>query len=164
MRKIYSYLLAAIAALALAVPATAQTVTVTGQVTDATDGQPLIGAGVLLSGGSGTITDFDGKFVIQAPANATITFSSLGYVSVTEAVNGRGVIMSDMGTSFAAPIICGLMACLWQAMPEKSAEEIINLVRQSGENSEHPDNVYGYGMPNFWRAYMVGKLEVKSEK
>ena len=91
MRKIYSYLLAAIAAFALAVPATAQTVTVTGQVTDATDGQPLIGAGVLLSGGSGTITDFDGKFVIQAPANATITFSSLGYVSVTEAVNGRTV-------------------------------------------------------------------------
>ena len=92
MRKIYSYLLAALAAIALAVPATAQTVTVTGQVTDATDGQPLIGAGVVLSGGSGTITDFDGKFVIQAPANATITFSSLGYVSVTEAVNGRGVI------------------------------------------------------------------------
>ena len=46
MRKIYSYLLAAIAAFALAVPATAQTVSVTGQVTDATDGQPLIGAGV----------------------------------------------------------------------------------------------------------------------
>jgi subtilisin family serine protease len=75
----------------------------------------------------------------------------------TRLVNGRGVIMSDMGTSFAAPVICGLMACLWQAMPEKSAEEIINLVRQSGENSEHPDNVYGYGMPNFWRAYMIGK-------
>ena len=37
----------------------------------------------------------------------------------TRLVNGRGVIMSDMGTSFAAPVICGLMACLWQAMPEK---------------------------------------------
>jgi subtilisin family serine protease len=82
----------------------------------------------------------------------------------TRLVNGRGVIMSDMGTSFAAPVICGLMACLWQAMPEKSAEEIINLVRQSGENSEHPDNVYGYGMPNFWRAYMIGKAEVRGER
>jgi len=79
----------------------------------------------------------------------------------TRLVNGRGVIMSDMGTSFAAPVICGLMACLWQAMPEKSAKEIINLVRQSGENSEHPDNVYGYGMPNFWRAYMIGKVNVE---
>ena len=76
----------------------------------------------------------------------------------TQLVNGRGVIMSDMGTSFAAPVICGLMACLWQAMPDKTAEEIIELVRQSGENSEHPDNVYGYGMPNFWRAYMIGKV------
>jgi hypothetical protein len=82
----------------------------------------------------------------------------------TRLVNGRGVIMSDMGTSFAAPVICGLMACLWQAMPEKSAEEIINLVRQSGENSEHPDNVYGYGMPNFWRAYMIGKAEVRGKR
>ena len=92
MRKIYSYLLAAFAAIALAIPATAQTITVSGQVTDASDGQPLIGAGVMLPGGSGTITDYDGKFVIQAPANASITFSSLGYVSVTEAVNGRSVI------------------------------------------------------------------------
>ena len=92
MRKISSYLFAVLAAALLAIPATAQTITVSGQVTDATDGQPLIGAGVMLSGGNGTITDYDGKFVIQAPANATITFSSLGYVSVTEAVNGRSVI------------------------------------------------------------------------
>ena len=84
MRKISSYLFAVLAAALLAIPATAQTITVSGQVTDATDGQPLIGAGVMLSGGNGTITDYDGKFVIQAPANATITFSSLGYVSVTE--------------------------------------------------------------------------------
>ena len=45
MRKIYSYLLAVMAAIALAIPATAQNVTVSGQVTDATDGQPLIGGG-----------------------------------------------------------------------------------------------------------------------
>ena len=79
----------------------------------------------------------------------------------TRLVNGRGVIMSDMGTSFSAPIICGLMACLWQAMPDKTAEEIIELVRQSGENCEHPDNIYGYGIPNFWRAYMIGTLNIE---
>jgi subtilisin family serine protease len=73
-------------------------------------------------------------------------------------VSGRGTITSGMGTSFASPIVCGLVACLWQGMPEKTAEEIIELVRQSGNNREHPDNIYGYGMPNFWRAYMVGKM------
>lgn len=73
-------------------------------------------------------------------------------------VTGRGSIAQDMGTSFAAPIICGLVACLWQALPGKTALEIIELIRQSGNNKEHPDNIYGYGLPNFWRAYMIGKM------
>ena len=74
-------------------------------------------------------------------------------------VNGRGVIMDDMGTSFSTPVVCGLMACLWQALRNKTAEEMIELIRQSGNNSEHPDNIYGYGMPNFWRAYQIGSYD-----
>ena len=74
-------------------------------------------------------------------------------------VNGRGNIMQDMGTSFAAPIVCGLAACLWQALPEKTAKEMIELIRQTGNNREHPNNIYGFGMPNFWRAYMIGRIK-----
>ena len=70
----------------------AQQITVTGQVLDASDGQPLIGAGVMVSTGGGTVTDYDGKFVLQAPADASLTFSSLGYNAITEAINGRTVI------------------------------------------------------------------------
>lgn len=92
MRKSIFYVLAAIAAFMLAIPASAQQITVSGQVTDATDGQPLVGVGVLISGGNGTTTDYDGKYVIKADKNATLTFSSLGYNTVTEAVNGRTVI------------------------------------------------------------------------
>ncbi len=74
-------------------------------------------------------------------------------------VNGRGVIMDDMGTSFSAPIVCGLTACLWQALPHMTAEQVIELIRQSSNNYEHPDNIYGYGVPNFWRAYQIGKYK-----
>lgn len=74
-------------------------------------------------------------------------------------ITGRGAIAQDMGTSFAAPVICGLAACLWQALPHKTACEIMNLIRHSANNQEHPDNIYGYGLPNFWRAYMVGRLD-----
>jgi len=70
----------------------AQTITVTGQVLDASDGQPLIGAGVVVSTGGGTVTDYDGKYVIQAPADASLTFSSLGYLPETQAIGGRTVI------------------------------------------------------------------------
>ena len=92
MRKIYSNLLAVLAAAVLAIPATAQQITVSGQVTDASDGQPLIGVGVMLPGGGGTVTDYDGHYVIQAPKDASLTFSSLGYSNVTEAINGRTTI------------------------------------------------------------------------
>ena len=78
-------------------------------------------------------------------------------------VNGRGSIIEDMGTSFAAPIICGLTACLWQALPHLTAKELMEAIRQTGNNADHPDNIYGYGMPNFWRAYMTGKVQEREK-
>jgi len=51
------------------------------------------------------------------------------------------------------------VACLWQALPEKTALDIIALVRQTANQHDQPDNIYGYGIPNFWRAYMIGKME-----
>lgn len=74
-------------------------------------------------------------------------------------VNGRGVMIEDMGTSFSAPTVCGLAACLWEGLPEKSAIEIINLIRQNSDNYDYPDNIYGYGIPDFWRAYMKGRVK-----
>jgi len=72
-------------------------------------------------------------------------------------LSGRGTLVRDMGTSFSTPIICGLVACLWQAFPEKTALDIIEMVRQCSDNYETPNNIYGYGVPNFWRAYMIAK-------
>lgn len=77
-------------------------------------------------------------------------------------ISGRGTVIRDMGTSFSTPIVAGLVACLWQALPNKTAKDIINLVRQTSSQHQEPDNIYGYGIPNFWRAYMIGK--VNSEK
>ncbi|MBR1548177.1 MAG: S8 family serine peptidase [Prevotella sp.] len=79
--------------------------------------------------------------------------------SPTRVVSGRGTITDGIGTSFSTPVVCGLVACLWQAMPNKTAREIIELIRSTSNNSDHPDNVYGYGMPNFWRAYMMGSIK-----
>ena len=33
-----------------------------------------------------------------------------------------------MGTSFSAPLISGMVTCLWQALPDKTAKEIIDIV------------------------------------
>ena len=79
--------------------------------------------------------------------------------SATAVVSGRGSIVRDMGTSFSAPVVAGLVACLWQALPQMTATDIIGLVRQTADNADTPDNIYGYGLPDFWRAYMVGRQQ-----
>ena len=58
------------------------------------------------------------------------------------------------GTSFSSPIMCGMIACLWQACPKLTAKQIIDLVRQSGDRADFPDNIYGYGIPDLWKAYL----------
>lgn len=59
-----------------------QTEKITGNVTN-TAGEPIIGATVLEKGNTtnGTITDIDGNFTINLPANATLSISYIGYIT-----------------------------------------------------------------------------------
>lgn len=57
------------------------------------------------------------------------------------------------GTSFSSPIMCGMVACLWQSCPQLTAKQIIELVRKSGDRADFPNNIYGYGIPDLWKAY-----------
>ena len=69
-----------------------QTIKVSGQVVDQ-EGEPLIGATVQLKGTqSGVITDMDGKFTIDAPANGTLVVSYVGFKDREIAINGRAII------------------------------------------------------------------------
>lgn len=74
---------------------------------------------------------------------------------------GADVISTDgnqgkaNGTSFSSPIICGMVTCLWQACPELSVKELIELVRKVGDRADCPDNIYGYGVPDMWKAYQI---------
>ena len=70
---------------------------------------------------------------------------------------GEGEIIRANGTSFSSPTACGMVACLWQALPHLTAYELMELIRKNSDNAQHPDNVYGYGLPNFWKAYLNGK-------
>lgn len=64
-----------------------------------------------------------------------------------------GSVTVANGTSFSTPILCGAVACLLQAHPDRRPVEIIRAVQQAGNNAEHPDNVYGYGTPDLWKAH-----------
>lgn len=56
------------------------------------------------------------------------------------------------GTSFSAPIISGLAACLWQAVPNATNLQIIDAIKRSSSHCSNPDTINGYGIPNFKKA------------
>ncbi len=59
------------------------------------------------------------------------------------------------GTSFAAPITAGLVACLRQAYPEKAVEAIFDGVRASGDKADVPNAQAGFGLPDFVKALQI---------
>ena len=71
--------------------------TVTGVVTSEADKQPVIGATVMVQGtGTGTATDFDGKYTINAGDNDVLVFSYVGMETSNIKVNGRDVINVEL--------------------------------------------------------------------
>ena len=75
----------------------AQNVTVRGSVTDASTGEGIPAASILVKGTlTGTSADGNGRYELNVPAGSTLEFSAVGYVTVAEAVNGRGVINVEL--------------------------------------------------------------------
>ena len=63
--------------------------------------------------------------------------------------DAAGNIVTANGTSFSGPIMAGMLACLWQAFPQKTNQQIKELVLQSSDKFLTPNNQYGYGIPDF---------------
>lgn len=67
--------------------------TVRGTVTSVEDGESLPGVNIVLKGTStGTVTDVDGNYSLNAPADGILVFSSVGYVAEEVPINGRSTI------------------------------------------------------------------------
>lgn len=84
--------------------------------------------------------------------------------SGADVMGTNGNLRRANGTSFSSPIMCGMVACLWQACPKLTAKEMIELVRRSGDRADFPDNIYGYGAPDLWKAYKISLQTSTVEK
>jgi len=127
------------------------------------------------SGGSawqyiGAPADGDSVFSIGAVDNsgAYAPFSSTGptadgRIKPNVVATGWGTTVSDgydgitygNGTSFSSPIIAGMTACLWQAMPEMTNMQIQQAIMQSASQYTNPDSLLGYGIPNYQSAWWI---------
>lgn len=71
---------------------------------------------------------------------------------------------SSLGTSFSAPIITGLAACLLEKDPNLNHEELKQVILQAG-SLQYPNNYIGHGVPSASRALtLIGKSEILSNE
>jgi serine protease AprX len=76
----------------------------------------------------------------------------------------NGLVGAGSGTSYAAPLISGMAACLWQANPQATAKQVKEAIEKSGTLYHAPDSLLGYGIPDFEVADQILKLSVVQEK
>ena len=62
-------------------------------------------------------------------------------------------VVAGNGTSFASPVLAGLVACLWQLHPERTSFQIMDAVRRSASFFSEPNDSLGYGVPDFAAAH-----------
>lgn len=87
--------------------------TVTGKVTDASSGEPLLGVSVAVKGTTiGTLTDFDGNYSLEAPSGESILiFSFVGYSSLEVAASAAGDVQLQVDvTNLDEVVVTGLVS------------------------------------------------------
>ena len=62
-------------------------------------------------------------------------------------------LIKGNGTSFACPLIAGMAASLWSALPNATNMEIREIILRSCDRYNQPDMHLGYGIPDVWKAY-----------
>ncbi|WP_116105679.1 S8 family serine peptidase [Lewinella sp. IMCC34191] len=78
--------------------------------------------------------------------------SGPGVMVAAVAANGQGMTGAN-GTSLSAPLVTGLIACLLQAVPEATNQQILDAIRSTASLADAPDDAVGYGKPDFAAAY-----------
>ena len=122
----------------LGIPADAEHIITVGAVDDQGDRADF----------SSTGPTYDGRIKPDVMAMGANTFVASGYPSWSPYYNGSG-------TSFSNPVLAGAVACLRQARPTASVQEICDALRAAGDHANNPDNYYGYGIPDFVRVLEI---------
>ena len=99
---------------------------------------------------------YDGRIKPDVMAMGQDTYVASGF-------QDYGLYYNGSGTSFATPVLAGAVACLRQARPYASVQEICDVIRQCGDRADNPDSYYGYGVPDFSQALALLNVEEPNE-
>ncbi len=78
--------------------------------------------------------------------------------------NISGNVQTASGTSFSCPIIAGMIASFWSAVPNLTNQQVINFVKQSADRYSNPNDQFGYGIPDFQLALNNAQLATNENR
>ena len=110
---------------------------VTGKVTEASTGEPVPGAAILVKGGTGgVITDASGNYAIQAAPDATLLCTLIGYQDKEQNVGGRAQV--DFALELDAEMLEETVVVGYGTL--KKSQLVGSVEQISGENLEGRTN------------------------
>lgn len=115
-------------------------------------------------------TPADAPSVLAIGATKPTTWTKQGYSGIGPAflpyLKPDLACFSAEGTSFSAPVITGLAACLLELNPALTNIELTQILKQSGHLYPYGNNYLGFGVPNASRALALaqGSLAGTSER
>ena len=114
----------------------AQNITVRGRVTDASNGEPVPAASVVIDGtATGVMADINGNYSINAPSGSVLSFSAIGYETQLIPVQGRAAI--DVSLPVSAEFLDDVMVVAYGTAKKSSYSGSATMVR-SEELSQKP--------------------------
>ncbi len=128
-------------------------------ITPAADGDSVIAVGAVTW--TGKITSFSSR---GPTSDGRIKPDVCAVGMATICIDTEGKLTAASGTSLASPLISGSILCLYSAFPDLPAREIYNAVLGSGNYAKKPNNDYGYGIPDFLKAYYYLKQKEETLK
>ena len=113
-------------------------------ITAPADARDVLAVGAVTSSGQRTSSSSIGP---TADNRIKPDLAALG--SGVKVVKSTGQISTASGTSLSAPLVTSLVAGVMQRYPDLGNKEIIALLRATASQAANPDNLLGYGIPNF---------------
>jgi subtilisin family serine protease len=101
---------------------------------------------VLSVGAISPYTNFHAAYSSYGPTAEFKTKPNVVAVG-TVIASGKSKLKKVKGTSFAAPLVAGFAACVWQSKSYLTNMEVFDLIEQSGSLYPYYDYAHGYGVP-----------------
>lgn len=108
-------------------------------------------------------TPADAEHVLAVGSSKFNIWDKMDYSSIgpdfTDFVKPDIAVFSTSGTSYSAPVVTGMAACMWQKDSTLTNLEIIDIMKRAGNFYPYPNNLMGYGVPTCTRILEVMKGE-----